>query len=157
MNPSKHCYLFALEVEPLLVGVGITQLPLHCTIMHRFLSDLEPSDLMKEVQSVFRNIKPILLKSGREEMFGKPVNVIEQSAELIKLHKSLHDMLIDLPVEFTAPQWVGNGYTPHVSHQGNISLPTGTEHTVNAVYLIEVKVPNASGLKFARAKFSFIQ
>lgn len=59
---NKHCYLFALEVSPMNVGDTYEELPLHCTLMHRFWSELVPEVLADKVSVFFKQIHPVVLK-----------------------------------------------------------------------------------------------
>ena len=48
---SNHLYLFTLEVVPLEVGKTYDELPLHCTLMFRFWSELPAEELAAKVGS----------------------------------------------------------------------------------------------------------
>lgn len=151
-----HCYLLALEIEPMLPE-SYERLPVHCTLVHRFLTDLEPGALATLVAPLLNETPPIELLFGAEEIFGPPpvmVNVIAASAQHYKLHTSLVTTLAAAGVEYTEPQWVGLGYRPHVSHHNGAHLRTSSTVLCPAAYLIEVRVPGYDKLKFIRSKFN---
>lgn len=66
----------------------------------------------------------------------------------------LYELLSSLSVEPTAPEWVAEGYKPHVAERTNGSLAVGSEHTSRAAYLIEVEVPGQDHKRLIRHKFA---
>lgn len=153
---NNHCYLFALEVTPLHVGDIYDELPLHCTLMHRFWSDLEPEELAAKVSDFFKKTRHVTLKPHERLLLGPkqvPVSELELTDELKRLHMGLYEILNDLGVEYTAPEWVGDGYRAHVTERENARLEVGSEQNSNAVYLIEVNVPGHDHKRLVRHKF----
>jgi hypothetical protein len=153
---QKHCYLFALEVQPLEVGAVYDELPLHCTLMHRFLSELSPQVLVDKTQPFFAAIKPVKLIPHEHLLLGPkqvPVSELKLANQLKGLHAGLYTLLNDLHVEYTAPEWVGEGYGPHVTDRENARLEVGTEHIAKTIYLIEVEVPGYPDQRLIRHKF----
>ena len=155
---AKHCYLFALEVQPLEVGNIYQTLPLHCTLMHRFWSELSPEVLAGNVSFYFATISQVKLIPYEHLLLGPkraPVAELELTDQIKSLHMGLYELLNDLHVEYTAPEWVGEGYRPHVTEKENARLEVGSIHTSNAVYLIEVEVPEHPHARLIRHKFEF--
>jgi hypothetical protein len=153
---NKHCYLFALEVIPMSVGDIYEELPLHCTLMHRFWSELEPEVLANKVYDFLKEVKPITLKPYERLLLGPkqvPVSELELTDEFKHLHMGLYELLNDLGVVYTAPEWVGERYRAHVTERENARLEVGSEQDSNAVYLIEVEVPKYDHKRLIRAKF----
>jgi hypothetical protein len=157
-NPmtNNHCYLFALEINPLEVGGVYDELPLHCTLMHRFWSKLNPDDLSDKVQSLLATYKQVRLNAIERTVLGPKrvtVSEIEFTDEFKNLHMALYKLLNDLDVEYTAPEWVGNGYKAHVTERENVKLTVGSQHVSKAIYLIEVEVPEHENKRLIRTKF----
>lgn len=153
---NKHCYLFALEVKQMNVGDMYEELPLHCTLMHRFWSDMNAETLADKVSAFFAGIRPITLKPHERLLLGPkqvPVSELELTDEFKSLHMELYQLLNDLGVEYTAPEWVGEGYRAHVTEREGSGLEIGNEYTSSAIYLIEVKVPGYDHKRFIRHKF----
>jgi len=155
---SKHCYLFALEVQQLEVGSIHQVLPLHCTLMHRFWSELPPEVLAEKVASYFAAISPVKLIPYEHLLLGPkqvPVSELELTEQIKNLHMGLYDLLNDLHVEYTAPEWVGEGYRSHATEKESARLENGSVHVSPAAYLIEVEVPEHPHARFIRHKFEF--
>lgn len=138
------------------VGDTYEELPLHCTLMHRFWSELDPEVLADKLSEFFKTIQPILLKPYEHLLLGPkqvPVSELELTDQFKDLHMRLYESLNDLGVEYTAPEWVGDGYRAHVTERENARLEVGTEYVSKAVYLIEVKVPGHDHKRLIRHKF----
>jgi 8-oxo-dGTP pyrophosphatase MutT (NUDIX family) len=71
LDNCAHCYLFALEVVPLEVGAVYDELPLHCTLMHRFWTRLTPTELVAQTENVFRDTQPLSLKVTDTQCWGQ--------------------------------------------------------------------------------------
>jgi hypothetical protein len=151
-----HCYLFALEVVPMQVGDVYDELPLHCTLMHRFWLDLSPEDFTHQITSLFKQIAPIKLIAHEHLLLGPkqlPVSELTLTDELRQLHMEIYTFLNKIGVEYTAPEWVGKGYRAHITERDSVRLEVGAEHISKAVYLIEVNVPGHEHKRIIRAKF----
>ncbi|MGH7158369.1 MAG: hypothetical protein ACREGD_04875 [Candidatus Saccharimonadales bacterium] len=138
---DEHLYLFALEITPMTVGTVYDELPLHCTLMHRFWSSLTPKALTDTLEPFFAQVQPILLTPYERLLLGPKklaVSEVEVAGALKNLHMNLHRALNELGVEYTAPEWVGTGYRAHVTERKNAKLAVGQSHLSKAVYLIEV-------------------
>jgi len=157
---TRHLYLFTLEVEPLAVGEAYKDLPLHCTLMHRFWSELGPDELAAQTAPVFAGTQPIIFTFGTKEMFGPPdrptpVTTIEESAEHTGLHMQLYRLLNGLGVTYTAPQWTGEGHRAHVTDRAEAAVAPGTQFRSGAAYLVEV-VEGVEKTRQVRSRFEFL-
>ena len=153
---NNHCYLFALEIAPMEVGHIYDELPLHCTLMHRFWSKLSPDEFAAKVRPFFEQTPAVLLKAYEHLLLGPKqmaVSEIELTEELSGLHMQLYKILNDLKVDYTAPEWVGEGYRAHASDRKDARLEVGKQHLSPAVYLIEVEVPEHEKQRIIRTKF----
>lgn len=141
-----HAYLLALEIEPVEVGRVYVALPLHCTIMHWFRSERSPADILKAITPVIDAQEPFTLESGTAAMFGLekdvPVNQIANETEVRVLHEKLLEALKPYISEDIAPQWRGNGYSPHVTRQRSGRFEEGRKVLVNRLYLAEAMAPD---------------
>jgi len=156
----KHCYLFVLEVVPLQVGAVYDELPLHCTLMHRFWSELSAVELAGKVKPLFDVTPPVVLATYKRTLLGPKqlaVSLLELTGELDSLNMQLYALLNELGVEYTASQWVGKGHVFHVTDRESKRLEIGSKQTCAAVYLIEVKVPGYDHQRFVRVKFDLAE
>lgn len=138
-----------------MVGNVYDELPLHCTLMHRFWVEMSPEDLMAKTHDVFAATPQLSLRVTERTHLGPkqvPVCLIEHTPDLDALNTKLFERLNELGVEYTAPQWVGPGHVFHVTDKADSSLEVGGTKTVNAIYLIEVNVPGFEGKRIPRAK-----
>ena len=157
MNTTgRRCYLFTLEVDALEVGKVYHELPLHCTLMPRFWTDMPPEVLADKVQPLFKKIQPIVLTAYERTVLGpqqKNVSLIKLTPELDKLNMQLYQLLNELSVTYNNPEWVGEGHIFHVTDQKGAQFKVGSEHVSNAIHLIEVKVPGMEHSKAVRERF----
>jgi hypothetical protein len=138
---KPYLYLFTLEVEPLRVGGVFDELPLHCTLMHRFYSELSADELGDNVRSLFDKTPQVLLTAYKHTKLGPkqvPVSLIKLTEELDKLNMQVYNQLNKLEVEYTTPQWVGKGHVFHVTDRIPDRLEINEGYVSKAAYLIEV-------------------
>lgn len=153
---SKHLYLFTLEVEPLKVGDIYDELPLHCTLMFRFWSELPAEELTEKVQALFDQTKPILLIVKDRQLLGPKqvaAGTLELTDSLKRLHAQLHTLLVESGVEFTAPQWVDTGYKPHITDREHAQFSVDQKHLSRTAYLIEIGTNEHAHKRIVRVKF----
>jgi len=153
---DRHLYLLALEVVPMLVGKTYNPLPSHLTLMHRFWSELSPEKLAQAIEPVFRRTQPLELLFGKTRLNGPQkarVNIVQLNPDLQNLHMQLFDLLNTLNVTYTAPEWVGKGFAPHVTERKEVEFAVGHKQITSAAYLIEVKIRGEDHLRFIRARF----
>jgi hypothetical protein len=153
MNKSDHLYFLVLQVASLVVKDRYDILPAHCTLMHRFWSELPPEQLGKELADTLMGQQTIKLNFKEEALLGPnkvAVNKINMSRQLRDLHSTIYEKLNSLGVEYTAPEWVGNGYVAHVSKRDDSSLGEGDIFISTAICLVEV---DEEGHRNVRQKF----
>ncbi|HEX8762950.1 MAG TPA: 2'-5' RNA ligase family protein [Candidatus Saccharimonadales bacterium] len=156
MHDARHLYLFTLEVVPLTVGATYNPLPSHLTLMSRFWSGYSPEALIDLVKPLFERTKPIELLFGQPANIGPKhtaVHLIEHRDEIRHLHNQLCRLLDNIAVEYTNPQFVGNGHKPHVSRRDGDGFAPGRKQIAKVVYLIEVEIRGDEHLRFVHAKF----
>lgn len=153
---NRRCYLFAFEVASLEIGQLYDELPLHCTLMHRFWSVLSPEELASKVRDIFDATPPVVLEAERRELLGPKqvaVSLIKPTPALDTLNMRLFDRLNSLGVEYTEPLFVGKHHIFHVTERERSRLEISNRHISGAVYLIEVKIPGHDHARLIRHKF----
>ena len=140
------------------VGQAYEQLPMHCTIMHRFHSALSAADLTFALEPIIAASVPIVMRPTGHMAFGprqQLVTMIELSAALLSLHMKLYEKLNELGVQYTETDWVGTGYTPHVTDKHGKRLHTMALTECQAVYLISVEHPLVGNKRLIEAAIDF--
>lgn len=156
MTTDKKTYLLALEVEPMEVGRSYAQLPMHCTVMHRFLTELSAEALIAELAPIFDSADPLALRLSDHVAFGprkQLVTLIESSPELVTLHNRLFDRLNSLSVRYTELDWVDAGYVPHVTDKNGKRISPKLASNINAAYLISIEHPLKGDKRSINYKF----
>lgn len=146
-----HAYLLTLEVSPLQVGQTYDMIPLHCTLVHWFWLEQSPEEVAKRLQVRLQSQKSITLTAQDEQAFtGKTkqgatipvtVNDIVATPELRQLHEDMCQELEAMGVQYSEPQYVHEGFRPHVTHQKDGKLTSGEVRTSGNIYLIEAAAP----------------
>jgi 2'-5' RNA ligase len=153
-----HAYLLALEIEPIDINKVYVALPLHCTVMPWFYTDHSPADVLRAITSIVQSHAPIKLESGAEAFFGHekdvPVNLIAEPDEVVALHKKLLEAIIPLGANVDS-EWIGEGYSPHVTRQRSGRFETGQTFVTSKLYFAEAVNPDEIFQKKIVAKLSF--
>lgn len=156
-----HAYLIILEITPLKIGSTYDMLPLHCTLVHWFWLTQKPEEVTESLTAVLSNTAPVALRAGAEQVFaGKnkhgelvpvTVNDIEPTPELRKLHEQVCMVLKSMDVRYSAPQYVQDGFHPHVTHQKDGQLLPGEVRRSAKLYLVEAAAPEYGNDRIVRA------
>jgi 8-oxo-dGTP diphosphatase len=154
---NRHLYLFTLEVTPMRVGAVYAELPLHCTLMHRFWSDLSVEDMSSAVKPLFDTTAPITLTAHKRVKLGPKqlaVSLIEHTDKIRSLNMQLYVLLNKAGVEYTAPQFVGEKHIFHVTDRETEQVEVGNSYLCKAAYLVEVGMTEHERKRIIRAKFT---
>lgn len=101
---TNHCYLSALEVTPMQRGEIYDTLPLRCTLMHRFWSELNPDQISDIVRDLCSRTLQIQLNAHERLLLGPKqvaVSELQLTDDLKKLHNELYKLLNSIGVEYT--------------------------------------------------------
>ena len=156
-----HAYLIILEITPLKIGGTYDMLPLHCTLVHWFWLKQEPAEIIKRLEATLSNTAPVVLEAGTEQVFtGKnkngelvpvTVNDIELTPQLRSLHEQVCSVLESMDVHYSEPQYVHDGFHPHVTHQKDGQLSPGEVSKSAKLYLVEAAAPEYGNRRTIRA------
>ena len=132
-------YLIVLPVEKT-EGSYVGQLPLHCTLVLPFNTCTDPEKIGVLLRGTCVRYKPIWLVSDYVDTFmahsAERVHVLRMHADLMRLHTEMVELLKMCNVEYVSPQWVGDGYRPHVTTTRRSSFPPGAEHLADTATLL---------------------
>lgn len=162
-----HAYLIVLEITPLKVNGTYDMLPLHCTLVHWFWLKQEPEEVAQRLKSVLSDTSSVVLRAGAEQIFtGKnkngermpvTVNDIELTPELQNLHEQVCAILEDMDVRYSEPQYVHNGFHPHVTHQKDGQLVPDEARISTKLYLVEAAAPEYGNERTVRTSVDLIE
>lgn len=135
-------FLFALEVfkaPPMEEIKG--EIPLFCALF-RFQRDCDAEQICMETCGVIQMFKPIRLFSElQDKEFGPnrrtPVHMIRKTAQLQRLHDAVCGVQLARGAIPSDPEWIAEGYRPHVADRGERCIPAGTEYVSRFVTLYE--------------------
>lgn len=139
---DMNAFLFVLEVEPMKLGHVYEVLPLHCTLVHWFHTERNAEDILRAVKEKIEEHAPVTLTSQKAALFGREENIPVHTVHgegLHLLHNDLVEILNTLTVTYSEPEFVGNGYKPHVTTHGEKTFTPGSITTVKNVYLVEAQ------------------
>ncbi len=135
-----HTYIIVLELDKMKVNAPYES-KLHCTIVHWFESGLTQDELLSVIEPILKSSTPFVITSGEIELFGDnndlPMHLIDKTSELEGLHKRLIVALEKRGVIYLRPQYILEGWRPHVTNQDGKEFKSGSQQTVRAAYLIE--------------------
>lgn len=156
MSKSSNSYILVMGIEPMTVG-ELYKKELHSTLLHWFHSEYTIEQISKLLAPVFKETNPFNILSGQVSNFGGErellVNLVVKSDDLKALHDAVRGALDGINVKYLNPEYVGEGWRPHVTLQGLRSLPEGQSVTIKEVYLVEC--PNGPEIPpiMVRAKY----
>src|ERR1700712_4209047 len=119
-------FIVVLPLRPLAVGDRFLtrDWPLHITIVPVFTADAT----LERVTDALAGSR-LTVTGGVEERFGRGhsirVTVIVPTPNILGLHRSLMQNLAPLHPLFEEPEFVGDGYRPHVSRRPFGGVETG--------------------------------
>lgn len=143
------------------VGGNYSMLPLHCTLVHWFRTGAEQK-LVEQLSRIIYRFPPQGLLVGEEAIFTGhtkngsipvAVNKVARTPSLERLHGRVCDLLDSLSAEYSAPQYVKDGFNPHVTHQSGVGLRPNSTHTSRAVYVVGADAPEYGNARHVVAKF----
>ncbi len=155
-------YLIVCEITPMQVGDDYDMLPLHCTLVHWFWLDegISISDLASSIGDIF--VRPIELTPGEEQVFTAPtlngdqpvrVTTVQPGLELTKLHASVCDLLDNLGARYEKPEYIRDGWRPHVTHQdGEIVDRRG--YVSDSLYIVTAERPEYGSTRSVISKIT---
>jgi len=156
-------YLLALEIQDVEVGRVYSALPLHCTLVHWFWVD-DSAKLLTAIQSIIETLPVQTLFVEDEEEFtgitksgpiGVKVNKVMKTSGLAALHDAIATFLEEAGVTYVMPQYIHDGYIPHVTHQHSGRLNKGDKVQVSSVYLVDADAPEYGNERIVIRKFNF--
>lgn len=132
-----HEYVLVTLLDDYAVGDIFTDWPLHVTLVAWF----DPRDeaaLITKLRAIASETPKIASRVGAQRTWGpNKVNVIDRTAKLYMLHQRLLAALTSHAQLLTSQQYMGDNYTPHVTHQRGTSAVEGSDIVLSAIYFVK--------------------
>lgn len=116
--------------------------PLHTTLADIFAIDWSEETLLQNCAQEFQNLKTISTTASDDEWFGENKNIqvtlLEKNAAITELHFALVTFLEKGNVQFNKPEFVRDGFKPHVTTQKDNHLQKGDEVVIDALTIIDM-------------------
>ena len=116
--------------------------PLHLTLLGNFYTDASESELQSILEDVVEKTLPFSVGGDKKEMFGKnadvPVTVLKKIAELESLHNQLRNSFGPSVLHFETPDYIGEGYVPHVTDMVEVGLDVDEEVQLTIISLVRL-------------------
>ncbi len=135
--------------------------PLHVTVVPWFaVHDEGKLDHVLEEISTEHQI--FIAHVGKTAMFGAkkdlPVNLLEESNDLISLHSAVYNSLELNGFYIHQKDYIGTKYQPHITHQGKKHMNEGDEFIVESFSLVKQVRQKKTGTMIKQvAKEYFLQ
>lgn len=135
-------YIISLDIDPIYLDAAYATLPLHCTIMPRFETLMTAAEIVRRVEYPFKRSGFIPVESDRLDHFGVDKDVlahrIKPEESVRNLHKQILSILKRAGARFPeSSQWLGDNFTPHVSHASDREFSSGRAHVFRTATVFE--------------------
>lgn len=138
-------YVVVAPLSPMAVGDRFItrEWPLHVTLVQVFASDASPGGIVMRLDAVAAVASPITVVAGDDERFGPSrtiaVTVVEPSLELDRLHAACVAALEELAPVYENPEYMGDGYRPHVTVKRHQRVSAGDLLTLQQIALVDME------------------
>lgn len=124
--------------------------PLHITIIGNFFCN-DAQALESKISSTLRKLKTFTVKIDTDEYFGEDNNIlvstVAYSKNIVELHNNLISAAQGVGATFSNPNFVAEGFRPHVTVQNESRVFKGDEIAVQGLSLVELE---KDGIKHQR-------
>jgi len=116
--------------------------PLHCTLLPNFSTEASLEGVIQAVNKVATSHQQIIVEIGDEALFGPdanfPVSLVLPTRQILEFHASLASRLEALHITYDNPQFVHEGYRPHITIQENTRVNQGDFLTIKVISLVDM-------------------
>ncbi len=113
--------------------------PLHVTLADVFAVDRNATGIDAKLEEMLLSRSSVTVKVLREADLGTTgVVLVEKSNRIIKLHKSIIDLLQANGAMFNSPEFTRGGFLPHSTVQNSGRLYMGDRLNIDSVTLIDM-------------------
>jgi 2'-5' RNA ligase len=137
-------YVLVTFLRPLADGTEfmVGHWPLHTTLVANFAVDLHATELPQKLAQLFANHKPLQTVAIHDDHFGPEGQVhvtrLQLTAELASLHNQAVELIRGNGAVFDEPEYLQNGYKPHVTVQSNGRVRENDVIHIDEVSLVDM-------------------
>ena len=119
----------------------LSSLPLHVTILSIFFSEREPLELARLVIDAAAGRQSFSIKVTGRALFGPDADIPVTTVEKTEMLEALHLRLLEATAgtaSFRAPQYTGDGFSPHVTDQAGRTLQEDQSVMIDNLTFVEI-------------------
>lgn len=139
---QKYCIVAFLETVDEGHEYSYTSWPLHVTLADVFDVHCSKEALIAAFKGFLPDQKSAHSEAMDDTFFGQEKNIqvtlLQKSESLLSLHKNLLAELANLDAVFNDPQYMGEGFTPHVTVQRHARVHKNESLRVTSLSLIDM-------------------
>lgn len=139
---QKYTIVCFLNPNNIPIEFSASDWPLHATILDTFKTDWSVDDLLQAIKQAVANTTPFNITPIEGAMLGPdkdvPVKLLEQDAHILDLHSTLLDLTKPGSFVFNTPEFVGEGFLPHVTDRLDGQVDIGKTYTFASVSLVDM-------------------
>jgi hypothetical protein len=139
---QKYTVVCFFEPQDKFSKFAASDWPLHVTILDTFKTAWGLSALSKELGDVVREITPLNTLPTEKALLGETKHISVKLLKLAGPMSALHDKLMTLvdkgDLVFNSPEFVGDGFLPHATDQGDDKVDVGQEYQLNSISLVDM-------------------
>lgn len=116
-----------------------SEVPLHATLAGVFAIDVTGDKIANLLKTHLQDVPAFHIVGGEETQWGDvKVRIINKSIHLNALFNGIQKMLLSHGATFNEPEYIGEGFTPHVTKQKSGWLQNGESRIVNSVSVVDM-------------------
>lgn len=139
---QKYTIVCFFAAQELGANFSALEWPLHITIIDTFKTDWPVATLIRAVQEVATAIKAFDVLPVAQAFLGVgkdvPVKLIQPNEAIIGLHDKLLALGPDGSFVFNSPEFVGQGFLPHVTDQKDAAVQLGQTYRITNISLVDM-------------------
>lgn len=136
---QKWCVVAFFDALELNFQFHRTEIPLHATIAGVFAIDKSREEINVLLKNYLDQFGTFEITGGEIVNWGDiQVTLLVHSDDFDVLFKGVQQMLIDNGALFNEPEYLGDGFMPHVTAQRHAKLDTGKKMFIKSITLVDM-------------------
>lgn len=139
---QKYTIVHLVNEHPNGFEYTIENWPVHITLADIFAIDGKPEEVLEDLSSQMASIRTVKSQAVGDDWFGEDrsihVQLLEITFGLQQLHESILKVLENFNAKFNNPQYIKEGFKPHLTIQKDGEVERKTIFTIDTVTLIDM-------------------